>query len=107
MKSVQEVVGTEEKKWAKYDETCGEWVTYGMRQGATELKHLELLGLEPTHVRWMSCHMCETREKMCVCVTLCAFDEVFCLHTPSRARHSVMSVREICEEKSTWLKKRL
>ena len=29
--------------------------------------------------------------KMCVCVTLCAYDEVFCLHTPSRARHSTFA----------------
>ena len=75
-------------------------MTFGMRKGATQLKHLEPLGLEPTHVRWMICHMYKTREKLCVCVTLCAFDEVFCLHPPSRARHSLMSVREICEEKN-------
>ena len=31
--------------------------------------------------------------RMRVCVTLCAYDEVFCLHTPSRVRHSHMSVR--------------
>ena len=53
-----------------------------------------------THVRLIIYHMCGTREKMCVCVTLCAFDEVFCLHTPSRSRHSPVSVREICEEKN-------
>ena len=34
--------------------------------------------LSQTHVRLMNCHMCVTREK-CVCVTLCAYDEVFCL----------------------------
>ena len=77
----------------------------GMRKGATQPKHLEASGLEPTHVCWMICHMCETR-KMCVCVKLCAFDEVFCLHTPSRARHSLMSVREICAGKtSAWLER--
>ena len=39
-------------------------------------------------------------EKMCVCG---ASGEVSCLHPPSRARHSRMSVREICEKKfRTW-----
>ena len=28
----------------------------------------------------------------------CACDEVCCLHLPSRARHAVMSAREICEQ---------
>ena len=28
----------------------------------------------------------------------CACDEVFCLHTASRARQSLMSAREICEK---------
>ena len=34
---------------------------------------------------------CARHEKKCVCFTLCAFDEVFCFHLPSRARHSLMS----------------
>ena len=50
-------------------------------------------------MRLMICHMCMTRERMCVCVTLCAYYEVFCLHTPSRARHSLMSVRNFFKNK--------
>ena len=44
---------------------------------------------------------CESAIK---CATLtrlrkvCVRREVFCLHTPSRARHSLMSEREICEK---------
>ena len=41
-----------------YDEKCGGWDTFGMRKGAT---YVEPLGLEPTHVRWMICHMSEAR----------------------------------------------
>ena len=68
MKSLSEVVWNKRKEMGQvhrgvYDETCREWVTVGMREGATQLKYLEPSGLEPTHVRWMLCEMCETREK--------------------------------------------
>ena len=50
------------------------------------------------HVRWGS--VARTR-KMCVCS---AFGEVFCLHSPSRARHSLMSVREMfLRKQSDWV----
>ena len=63
--------GVEQKgrKWIRYieectmDETCGEWVIFGMRKGATQLKHPDPLSLDPTHVRWMIGDMCGTREK--------------------------------------------
>ena len=55
------------------------------------------LDLEHTHVRakrsqMLHCarHTDNTGEK-------CACHEVFCLHFPSRARHSLVSVREVCE----------
>ena len=34
-------------------------------------------------------------EKMCVCGASCAYGEVFSLHSLSRARHSLTSVREM------------
>ena len=37
------------------------------------------MSLSQTPVRLMICRMYMTREKMCVCVTLCAYDDVFSL----------------------------
>ena len=54
-------------------------------------------------------------KKLFVCVALSAYDEVFCLHTLSRARHSLMSVREMFKndecarfsQKNWWINERL
>ena len=52
-----------------------EWLTFGMRKGATHLKHVEPNACAFDYLS----HVRDTR-KMCICVTLCAFDEVCCFH---------------------------
>ena len=67
-----------------------------MREGAKQLKHLE-----PNACAFDESHVRDT--KKCASVsrsvhsTKCSVSSL-----PSRARHSPMSVSEICEKKSTW-----
>ena len=61
-----------------------------MRKGSTHPRH-EPSGLDP-HAGACGGQMCATLRK-------CGCDDVFSLHPPSRARHSLMSLREICETK--------
>ena len=73
------------------DETCGEWVTFAMRKGATQLKHLEPNVRAFDHLS----HVRDTRKKGCVCVTLCAFDEVFCLLPVARTTFANVCTRNL------------
>ena len=91
--------GTKGRKWIRYIKECtmkhvvSGWLL-GCAKSTTQLKLLE-----PKACAFDDLSHAHDTRKMCVFVTLCTYDEVFCLHSSSRARHSLMSVHKICVKK--------